>query len=80
VCVCVRRDGAGGLAIQSARGYDDHLVLRDWTSPDRCHRLVVTELEANSESIIPSIITMHILLLVRFQEALVLLLIYEAVA
>jgi hypothetical protein len=70
VCMCVRRDGAGGLAIQSARGYNDHLLLRGWTGSDRCHRLVATELEANPESIIPSIITMHILLLVRFQVAL----------
>jgi hypothetical protein len=61
----VCRDGAGGFAIQSVGSNDDYLLLRDRTGSDGYHRLVVAELEADSEGIIPSIITMHILLLVR---------------
>jgi hypothetical protein len=68
--MCVRRDGTGGLKVQGFRSNNDYLVLRDRTGSDWYHRLVVTELETNPESIIPSIITMHILLLVRFQTTL----------
>jgi hypothetical protein len=64
----VSRYGTGGFAIQSVRSNYDYLVLRDRTGSDGSHCLVATELEANSKSLIPSIITMHILLLVRCQH------------
>jgi hypothetical protein len=72
VYIYVCRDGTGGLEVQSVGSYDDHLILCGRTGAHRCHRLVVTELEANSQSILPSITAMHILLLVRFQMAPVL--------
>ena len=62
------RYGTGGFTIQSVRSNDDYLVLRDRTSSDGSHCLVATELEANSKSLVPSIVTMHFLLLVRCQH------------
>lgn len=62
------RYGIGGFTIQSVRSNDDHLVLRDRTGSDGSHCLVATELEANSKSLVPSIVTMHFLLLVRCQH------------
>lgn len=62
------RYGTGGFTIQSVRSNDDYLVLRDRTGSDGSHCLVATGLEANSKSLVPSIVTMHFLLLVRYQH------------
>jgi len=70
--VCVSRYGTGGFTIQSVRSNDDYLILRDRTSSDGPHCLVATELEANSKSLVPSIVTVYFLLLVRYQHVRIL--------
>ena len=62
------RYGTGGFTIQSVRSDNDYLVLRNRTGSDGSHCLVATELEANSKGLVPSIVTMHFLLLVRYQH------------
>jgi hypothetical protein len=57
------RYGTGGFTIQSVRSNDDYLILRDRTGSDGSHCLVATELEANSKSLVPSIVTVYFLLL-----------------
>jgi len=74
--VCVSRYGTGWFTIQSVRSNDDYLVLRDRTGSDGSHCLVATELEANSKSLVPSIVTMHFLLLVRCQHVYILVTIH----
>ena len=66
------RYGTGGFTIQSVRSNDDYLILRDRTSSDGPHCLVATELEANSKSLVPSIVTVYFLLLVRYQHVRIL--------
>lgn len=67
VCV-VCRDGACGVTIQGVGSDYDYLFLRHRTGFDGPNRLVATELEANPKSFIPSIVTVHILLLVSYCE------------
>lgn len=62
------RYGIGGFTIQSVRSNDDYLILRDRTGSDGTHCLVATGLEANSKSLVPSIVTLYFLLLVRYQH------------
>lgn len=66
--VCVSRYGTSGFTIQSVRSNYDYLLLRDRTGSDGSHCVVATELAANSKSIVPSIVAVHILLLVSCQH------------